>query len=243
MTTYYKSIRYIDGKAKWVIEEENGDINKNPTKEQLKSAILDDLERTKYKNRECYICHKTGNFTDVPYNYYEGNWDAKSYICRSCYVVDYYGKYEKYIADFRNKNLDPKSSSGKGFIFEQIVNNTLGIENCNIRLDNFHSHFDGSQHQEFGMIQSKGTILFYGIYKGFIWSFNTSDIKDCDTVFLICMDIEMKNVDRVYRIAVDYIDVMTIYRSSKRSKWEKFRIDEKPFNDTFHNMKLSDCSE
>ena len=33
---YYKSYRIVDGKPKWVIEDENGSVDKNPTNEQLK---------------------------------------------------------------------------------------------------------------------------------------------------------------------------------------------------------------
>jgi hypothetical protein len=39
----YKSYRIIDGKPKWVIEDENGDINKSPTKELLKLCIYQNL--------------------------------------------------------------------------------------------------------------------------------------------------------------------------------------------------------
>lgn len=45
MIIYYRSYRYIDGKSRWVIVDENGKIvNKNPSKEELK-----DLKEGPYK--------------------------------------------------------------------------------------------------------------------------------------------------------------------------------------------------
>ncbi len=36
---------------------------------------------------------------------------------------------------------------------------------------------------------------------------------------------------------------ITIYINPcvKGSKWEEFRIDKKPYNDTYHNKKLNNC--
>ncbi len=44
---YYRSYRIIDGKPKLVVIDEDGNIIKNPTKEQKKEAILEG-----HKNRE-----------------------------------------------------------------------------------------------------------------------------------------------------------------------------------------------
>ena len=52
---YYKSIRHIDGKTVWTIEDENGNINRNPTKEQLDKTEIDSPRRI-YRKRKCYIC-------------------------------------------------------------------------------------------------------------------------------------------------------------------------------------------
>lgn len=57
MTEFYKSYRIIDGKPKWVIVDENGDIvNRSPNKEELKSlGVL-------YENGRCN--HITRHHTD-----------------------------------------------------------------------------------------------------------------------------------------------------------------------------------
>ncbi len=55
---YYKSYRTIDGKPRWVIEDDNGNIDKNPTKEQLKIAIICgwNPRRNMIVDRKCCKC-------------------------------------------------------------------------------------------------------------------------------------------------------------------------------------------
>ncbi len=68
-----------------------------------------------------------------------------------------------------------------------------------------------------------------------------------DNLFAICMDDcwPWKNVEMVYAIPWEVACGnirFSIYKESFKNEWcEEFRIDEKPFNDTYHNMKLSDC--
>lgn len=71
--------------------------------------------------------------------------------------------------------------------------------------------------------------------------------KYCDTFFFVCMDRSKpwKNVERVYVIPKDIVikrSSITIYKNPSRSAWyEDFRIDERPFNDVYHNMSLGNC--
>lgn len=60
--------------------------------------------------------------------------------------------------------------------------------------------------------------------------------------------IPWKNVERIY--AIPEIDVygkrsITIYKypsPSLGSKWEDYILDEKPFNESYHNLTVEDCS-
>ena len=68
---------------------------------------------------------------------------------------------------------------------------------------------------------------------------------DCDTVILLRMDREWKNVLRVYIIPSAYIETLciSIYTGSIRvSKWDKFMVDEKSYNDAYHTLDIENCS-
>lgn len=81
----YKSYRYIDGKARWVINDENGDIiDKNPTKEQLKNSILEEPPK------KCCICGENKTYIDPTgverwYSHNKCNkLNCTKYICSAC---------------------------------------------------------------------------------------------------------------------------------------------------------------
>lgn len=60
----------------------------------------------------------------------------------------------------------------------------------------------------------------------------------------IVVEKPWKNVKRVYVIPEDSSELygkiyISIYdKPSRESKWEKFRVDEKPYNDTYHKMDM-----
>lgn len=84
-----------------------------------------------------HVINEDGNFDP------NGNWDRKSYICVKCYdkecrkLPDSHTGLIKSMRKFRNKELPKDCSSGKGFIGEQIWCKARGVENCNIKKDNF----------------------------------------------------------------------------------------------------------
>lgn len=68
---------------------------------------------------------------------------------------------------------------------------------------------------------------------------------DCDTVVLLCMDEEWKNVVRVYIIPSENIEKLhlAIYTgTTKVSKWDEFRVDEEQYNDTYSNLDIENCT-
>lgn len=175
-----------------------------------------------------------------------------NYICKNCYQKDYWifnkdriNKDRRSLAQCRNGELSPYSNIGKGYIFEQIICITLGLNNCNIEKDNWNSPIDIDKHEKYGYISCKGANIRYGE-----WHF--TNIRRCivrkkfDTLILICMSKDRKNVERVYVIPIEETigrDNITIYDNPSRSAWyEKYRIDETPFNNTYHNMSLKNCN-
>lgn len=170
--------------------------------------------------------------------YINGIWTGE-WICINCY-----NKKNYLVADFRNGNLDPNSTTGKGYIFEQITCKARGVKNLNIENDNFDTPIDHSRDHEYGIIQTKGAIISYGI-----WYYNLEGeiFKEFDNLIVYCMDINTKKVERVYIVPWEEVvtrSSITIRKNPKRPTdiwYEQYRVDERHYNEVYRNMKLADC--
>ena len=217
------------------------DISKNMTVDLFsESDILTD-------NNEENICKMCGN------NKTSGNWHRHSKsglypICKHCYDIhdpNSYNNIMKVSTKSRNKELSKNSTKGKSFRTEQAILKTLGLENCNIEKNNFSYKCDGNS-DDFGMIQIKSSALEFGDgFKYYEWKFDKIKLENCNTVFLVCMDKNYKNILRVYKISSEHIHIEYIRinpHTEIKWNWNDFRIDEKPYNDTYHNMSIENCS-
>lgn len=123
-----------------------------------------------------------------------------------------------------------------------IVARVRCLKNCNLYLDNFHSQFD-LYDPEYGRIQVKTRQQYYGD-----WPIRIGTTHNFDTLFILCMDKERRNVKRVYIIpdkellSLTGITIIGNLHPVIGSKWEMFRTDEKIYNDVYHGMKIKDCS-
>lgn len=232
-------------KPRWMLVDENEKIiNKNPTKDQLKLAILGKFP----KIRRCCLCqsHETYQKNDIQqwHKHKCGEYNCTRYLCDRCYKRDpnsYHGII-KSMRDHRNKRLDKDSTTGKGFIGQQIIAKILGVEDCNIKTNNFHSIIDAYDHIKYKRIQVK-TVHFnkYGR-----WTIGHI-MYNFDTLFIICMNNDFNNIERVYIIPAQEIKnrgiySVSIYSSVHRNSWyENFRVDQRPYNKILHNMKIEDC--
>jgi len=195
-----------------------------------------------YQNKALWHAYKVkDNKFDL-----DGEWDKKNYICRNCYS----NENEKRKRLSRNKELPKDTTRGKGFIGEQIWCVTRGVKNCNIEADNFNYPFDHSPDSVYGIVQTKISSLGK-LYQYFYWVFAKEpfDVKGelkekYDNIVLICMDIDWNNVERVYIIPYDVIfKLKTISIPRDGDTWyEQYRVDEKPYNDVYHSMKIENCS-
>lgn len=85
---YYKSTRFIGDKLKWVIEDEYGNINKSPTKDELKLAVIGNPSKI------CCIC---SNSKGRMFRYYNdsGIWNHR-HLCSGCYKnLSVYGTLDR----------------------------------------------------------------------------------------------------------------------------------------------------
>lgn len=145
----------------------------------------------------------------------------------------------------RNKNLDPDSTKGFGYISEVLAAKFLRIRTCFDMTGIFnYRDFDIYQHEDFGRINVKGSKLLY--YKGYYyWSFNTKKNKIPDFFFCVGYNDTRTEVLCVYIIPNENVPTHTI-RINKNWDQDKdpyywYKQDPKPWNDLFHTLKLEDC--
>ena len=174
----------------------------------------------------------------------KGNWTGR-WLCINCWQKfdpNSPNNIRKSLAGRRTGNIDPNSSSGKGDIFEQIVCKARGVKNLNYENDNFNEPLDHSRDPELGIIQTKGAI--YNSING-VWKNNGFGIehkKEFDYIIFLCMDAYMKNIERAYHFPKKEVKKrtgITITKNPSRGgQWyEKYRVDEKPYNDAYHILR------
>lgn len=201
----------------------------------------------------CCICEgketglrKDGSQHWLKYYDEKGNWDKKSRMCTYCYMDIYKSSsdsqqyFRKSQAKSRIGNFNRFEMPGKAVIGQWIGGKTLGLKDLNIEKNNFREPIDLSTHSIYGSIDVK--IATYNHIND-QWRFGGIR-HNFDNLLALCMDrYELwRDVDCVYMIPIAYISVenITITKnlSPRRSKWEKFRIDEKPYNDTYHSADI-----
>lgn len=141
----------------------------------------------------------------------------------------------------RNKDLDPDSSSGFGYISEVLTAKFLGIKTCFDITGNFnHRKFDMYQHEDFGRIDSKGSKLFHD-KNCYYWGKN----KIPDFFFCIGYNDTRTEVLCVYIIPNENIITNAIHINKNWRQHEDpyywYKQDPKPWNDLFHTLKIEDC--
>lgn len=177
--------------------------------------------------------------------YENEKWTGR-WLCRSCWQKNDYNKRMdshvniiKSLSDRRTNNLDPESPQAKGDISEAVTCATRGVKNLNIENDNFNSPIDHSRDTEYGIIQSKGAI-YNTLNRDWRIDVENEREKEFDNLIAYCMSKDMKNVERVYIFPKKEVikrSSIHVYKTPSRSTWyEKYRVDEKPYNDAYHNL-------
>lgn len=205
---------------------------------------MENIDTLAESNNVCCIC---GNV--IRNIYYEeldsfgnltGRISCAKYSCRA-----------KATAGCRNKDLDPNSNSGKGYVSEALVAKFLGIKTCFDITGNFnYPGHDLLEHEDWGLINVKSSSLILkrsDNIPSFYHIFNVSRNSRCDFFFLIGYDEEREHVIAVYIIPnEDYVSKLTGSRIpfNVRSKWNIFKESEeevKKWDELFHTMKLDNC--
>ncbi len=128
-----------------------------------------------------------------------------------------------------------------------MVCKTLGIDDCNILMDNFCFKID-SKHPKYGLIEIKTSSLhkyLYNFKEIYMWHFNHVNRHKFDILILVCMDDNEIWKDVVKVLIIPYDETLgrssiTIFKDPKKNNWyEIYQVDTEPFNDTYHKMDLS----
>lgn len=238
-------------KPRWVIIGGDGFIiNKNPTKEELKSA-----KKWNFKHNSTETCYRCGeSFGNVPGNHKkekdkDGRW-LGIWDCSNCYE-----KYDpnssrniiKSMRDCRNNNLDSNSNQGIGYITSVLVKKFLGIEDCFDITGNFcYPGYDMFEHKDWGLIDAKGSSLKTNKDK-LCHGFSTNKNEKADHFFCIGFDIDRKHVIEVFIVPNDddisKLDGINISykRYSKYNRYKESEEEVKKWDDLFHTLKLDSC--
>lgn len=252
---YYKSARYIDGKTRIVVTDENGNIvDRNPTKERIKSAIPDKKRESKaeLENRICIICGSKdtsiykGKYRWIRDRDDKENWTGK-YICFNCYGKNRQkndpNSQQNIIKSIRNPrigNIKKDSEQGMVIIIQAVVAKVNGIEDLNIKTNNYNYHVDMYK-DIYGRINVEYSSFRYPYYNGWIFNSRRTNViknENYDTYILLCLGIGKINIQRVYIIPnIGKIkELWIIGINVNGSEYDIYRVDQNSYNDVFQNI-------
>lgn len=219
----YNHISMYGSSSKEEIAERRFEYNKRKKDILLKGRIC-----CKCKNTETYV---NNSGTHVWYSCLCEEENCKEYLCNKC--------YRKLDRLCRNGLLSMSISIGMGIVGESSIAKTRKLKVLSIELDIFNYKFDHLPDAEYDIIQTKTKKP--DIYGN--WHINFGIKHNFDTLFALCMSNDMKNVGRLYAIPEKELYGMlgiTICGNphpSIGSKWERFRINEKLYNDAYHSIR------
>ena len=175
-----------------------------------------------------------------------GRWDCQN--CWDKYSSNSSHNKEKRERDCRNNNLDPSSGPGIGYITAVLVKKFLGIEDCFDITDNFNYRgYDMIEHEDWGLIDAKGSSLFETKDGYLCHVFHTNKNQKADFFFCIGYDKDRKHVMEVFIIPngddVSKLNTITAPYNGN-SKWNVFKENEeevKKWDSVFHTLKLDNC--
>jgi hypothetical protein len=143
--------------------------------------------------------------------------------------------------NIRMDNVGINSDKGMYIISQAVVAKTLGIEDLNIKNDNFQFYID-MEHPIYKKIDVKCSSVWHRRGIG-MWTYAVNRKIDCDTYFLLGFSPDNKGIEDIRIVPnEDWISdlvTITISRNSlKTSKYDQFITDSSPYNDTYQSLIL-----
>jgi hypothetical protein len=244
--------RYHDDEGKWDKKSYLCNSCEQKRKQEETTNEIKRIQDERLKERKCIECESVETLHWFKQYDEKGN-KTNKFICNKCYMKSYNGdpdSYSNIIKSMRNcrsnkeidlSNFSNFSDQDKGRIGEDIVSYTLGVDNQNDASNNYSSLYDLVHHHIYGKIEVK-TASFDDVHN--CWDVTLHIGRNFDTLIILCMGKEKpwRHVEMAYVIPEDCnelygIRYVGIYDNPK-SKWEKFRVNVKPYNDTYHKMDM-----
>lgn len=198
-------------------------------------------KRVDSNGRTCCICKC------IETAQWHKNVDDGLYKCNKCFCRYDPRSYNRIIESkrkSRNGQFTISDNNGKSIIGEATIAKVRGLDILSIKMNNFIYMFDLSPDLEHGIINAKLKLPYSGNGN---WAVNINMEHNYDTLIILCIDVYMQKVVRVYIIPESEVygkRRLTIVKNphpSIGSKWEEFRIDEKScslYNDSFQSLML-----
>lgn len=249
MTKYKISIS-IDGQNYFWMIIDRGKLIKNPNENDLKVASSISYNETNI----CPKCREENNITDKSILYpgnarHDIDKEGKNIEEWVCYI-HYKRNHNRYspnstnniirsLAGSRTGNLSPTSNRRKGNRFEKLSEIYYGVDNLNIKNDNYNSPIDHSRHPILGIIQTMGRYFNKGAGAKGGWPF--TDLarerdKKFDNLILWCANEDGNIIERGYIIPKKEINNRTTIKILKEPKdrhgnsvplYEKYMLKDK----------------
>jgi len=247
----YKSLRIINGKPKWVITDGYGNIiDDSPTREHIKTAVIDHSKPPK----KCCKCGTDKSFPNF-YNHRCDKDNCTGKLCINCRRYEYYHKIESNIirldAQIRNNILTRNVSLSKSIIDQAVVAEYFGLEDLNIKMNNFNYYID-LRHEIYGNIDVKGGTLLSGRKLSYsdYWCFSTNRKIEPDTYFCIGYDKLRDNIIKALIIPNDNwvinLDNLYVYKNPSRTSkynYAQFEIECTKLNKIYQDLDIDKLFE
>ncbi len=201
------------------------------------------------KNIKCCECGSNKTYCDywIKLKDNKGRWDGKSYICKTCHNKKYYSETIGPMRKCRSEDIYLKkfidlSEREKGKLIEDVVAEELGIQNQNVVSDNYNCQCDLTYHEGHGNIQVKARafVILENRHK-----FEFRNIHTYDTLCIVGVDSDWKNIEYVLMIPTDELENMlnndvekesiSIFKD-KFSAYNEFRIDHVSYDKKFKKI-------
>lgn len=147
----------------------------------------------------------------------------------------------KSITDIRIANVEIDSDKGRYIMCQAVVAKTLGIDDLNIKNDNFMWPVD-MEHANYGKIDVKCSSLWYRRDRG-MWTYATFRKIECDTYILLGLSPDYENIEDMRIVPnegwINGLTTITIVKDSlKTTKYDQFVADPKCYNDVYRELRL-----
>ena len=246
----YKEKRLVDGKLKWVVTDEDGNVkNRNPSREELEG--LERWDKPYKRNKKVYR-YNEGNRCEFitednkrcPENLHPRN--ARNFIIdgKSIWYCEKHGNVYrkrlpnstnniiKYMRGSRTGSLNPDCGRSEGNITQRLVKELYDWEDLNAKYDNYETPVDfadkdGKLHQVQG--RRYNPINRWWVFTHWDNEFN----KEYEDMICICKSEDGKMVEEIYKFPPSVVKGQTgvsIFRYDAKGRpyklgwYEQYRV-------------------